>query len=156
MSFDTDPYFDATLAGEDVDTFAWFCLNKGDLLTMAPQREASEKLATDGAWPFNELDDEQTVDLRWVITGNVSPTGTPYSDAASGLAQNKRLFAARYFRVTRDAFGTVACAVTDVDGTGYEGRVKTRRPQFSEGVFECGVVMSVNIPRGELTRVAGS
>ncbi len=154
MSFDTDPYMTVLLVGEDVDTSAWFCLNKADLLAAAPRDEAFDDLpGVDGVFPYYEYATQQTVDLRWVMTGNVDPDGTPYADAAAGLAANKRLFLETYYRVVRDEFGLVTCAVTDVDGTGLLGQVKTRAPQFSEGLVECGVVMPVNIPGGELIEV---
>jgi hypothetical protein len=142
------------LATQNVDTAAWFCLNKVDLVAAAPRDEAFDDLpGVDGVFPYMEFATQQTIDLRWVMTGNVDPAGVPYSNPAAGLAANKRLFLERYYRVTRNDFGLVACAVTDVDGTGLLGQVKTRSPQFSDGLVECGVVMSVNIPAGELVEV---
>jgi hypothetical protein len=151
MSFAADPYIAMTLADEDVDTAAWFCLNKAAMLSFAPREESFDELpGVDGVFPYMEFADQQTIDLQFVMTGTVDPDGVPYSDAAAGLAANKRLFADTYLKAARNDYGLIACGVTDVDGTALIGQVKTRRVEFSEGLFECGVVLSVNIPAGEL------
>jgi hypothetical protein len=127
MSFDTDPYMTVELAGEDVDTSAWFCINKADLLGFAPQDEAFDELpGQHGTFPYEEFDTQQTVDLQFVMTGVCEPDGTPYTNPAAGLAANKRLFAATYFRVALDEFGLTTCSAVDVDGTEYAGAVKVR------------------------------
>ena len=46
--------------------------------------------------------------------------------------------------------GTVACGVTDVDGQAYIGNVQVGPPIFSEGLYECQVVMSVTLVSGQL------
>ena len=155
MSFVPDPYIQLDLAGEDVDTAAWFCVNKHEIAdAYAPQRRDNVPLpGVNGLLPIETFDDEQTIDLRWVMTGNVQPNGTPISDPAAGLKANKRLFVARYFRGTRDSFGCVLADVVDVDDVELGGRVQLDAPRFSEGLFECGVVMPVTIPRGELLEV---
>ena len=64
--------------------------------------------------------------------------------------KNKRLFAAAYFRATRNADGCVVCNVWDIDGSEYEGRVQVGPPKFGDGLYECNAVMSVTIIDGEL------
>jgi hypothetical protein len=157
MTFQADPYSTLEIGAVSVDSPAWFCLNKQELFDVQPPQRGQNIAmpGVDGLIPVETFDDEVTVDLRWVITGNVSPQGDPYEDAAVGLKANKRLFISTYFRATRDSFGCVLAEGTDVDGEEVEGRVQLGPPQFSEGLFECGVVMSVLIPGGEL-KVSGS
>jgi hypothetical protein len=151
MSFDSDPYMTVTLGGNVLSTSSWFCLNPQELLSFAPQRSENVALAgVDGVLPRPTYDDQQTVDLQFVVTGNNIPDGDTYANAAERLAAVKRLFAAAYFRATRDADGCIDCNVIDVDGSEYEGRVQVGPPKFSEGLFECNAVMSVTIVDGEL------
>lgn len=151
MSMEPDPYISMTLAGEDVDTAAWFLLNKQEFADLsAPQATNNVPLSgTDGVLGRRTYDDEATVDGQWVITGNVAPDGTPYDNPAAGLATNKRLFRERYFRAPRDSFGCVESSIVDVDGTMLQADVQPGPPRHSEGEFECATVMSVVIPRGE-------
>jgi hypothetical protein len=151
VSFDTDPYIAMTIAGEDVDCAAWFMLNKAEFADLsAPQTSDNVSLpGVNGVLPRQTFDDQATVDGRWVMTGTVAPNGTPYEDPAAGLAANKRLFRQRYFRASRDANGCVASTITDVDDTEVVADVQPDAPQFSEGLFEANVVMSVVVPRGE-------
>ena len=145
-TFEPDPYIAMTLAGEDVDTAAWFCLNKAAMLAYASREESFDELpGSDGVFPYMEYAEQQTIDLQFVMTGNVDPDGDPYDNPAAGLATNKRLFADTYLKAARNEFGLIACGVTDVYGTALVGQVKTRRLEFSEGLFECGVVLSVNV-----------
>ena len=156
MSFDADTFIDVVLAGSPLNSSAWFCLNPQELLAFAPQEGDNVRLpGVDGLLPRRKFDTELSVDLQFVVTGNVESDGTPISDAAAGLASNKREFAATFFRATRDANGCVVCTVTDVDGAEYEGDVQLGPPVFGEGLFECNAVMTVTIPRGELL-AAGS
>lgn len=157
MSFDADPYIAMTIAGEDVDCAAWFMLNKAEFADLsAPQTDDNVPIpGVDGRLPRRTFDDQATVDGGWVITGLVAPDGTPYSDAAAGLAANKRLFRERYFRASRDANGCVASTITDVDGTELVADVQPDAPKFSDGLFEATVVMSIVVPRGEYVE-AGS
>lgn len=151
-AFQADPYIAMTIAGEDVDTHAWFMLNKQECVDLSPpQAEDNVDLPlTDGRLPRETYDDQVTVDGKWVITGTVHPdTGVPYADPAAGLAANKRLFKARYFRATRDANGCVASTITDVDGTELAADVQPGPPKHSEGLFECGIVMPIVVPAGE-------
>ena len=151
MSFDVDPYMDVTIAGNDLSTEAWYCLNPQELLSFAPQRQENVALAgVDGVLPRPTYDDQQTVDLQFVVTGNHVRVDDAYDNAAERLAAVKRLFAAAYFRATRDADGCVVCNVWDIDGTEYEGRVQVGPPKFGEGLYECNAVMSVTIIDGEL------
>ena len=151
-AFTTDPYMTVTLDGENVDTSAWQCINKQVLRASAPLEQVNVPLpGVDGLLPRKPRYTEQTVDLQFVMTGNVNAAGTPVADAAAGLAANKRAFTDRYFLPGRSSGdGTVECVVTDVDGTEYAGPVQVGPPIFSEGIFECQVVMSVTIPAGEL------
>lgn len=151
MSFEADPYMTVTLGGNELSTEAWFCLNPQELLGFAPQRKENVALAgTDGLLPRPTYDDELSVDLQFAVTGNHIPEGDTYSNAAERLAAVKRLFAAAYFRASRDADGCVTCTVVDIDGSEYEGPVQVGPPKFGEGLYECNAVMTVTIPRGEL------
>lgn len=142
---------DVELAGAPLNSDAWFCLNPQELLGFAPQEGDNVRLAgVDGLLPRRKFDTELSVDLQFVITGNVESDGTPYADVAAGLASNKREFAATFFRATRDANGCVVCTVTDIDGAEYVGDVQLGPPVFGEGLFECNAVMTMTIPRGEL------
>lgn len=146
MSMTADPYMVAELGTNDVDTAAWSCLNKPVLLSTAPQRQDNIPVfGQDLIVPRPMFNDEQTVDLQFVMTGTVGPTGTPYSLPEAGLAANKRLFIAYYFRQTRDADGCIVATVVDIDGETYSGRVQVGSPQFGEGLFECNVVLPVTI-----------
>jgi hypothetical protein len=157
MSFDVDPYITLLFAGQDVDTDAWYCVNKQDLLDALPaqRRDNVELFGVDGRLGRRTFDDETTVDLRWVMTGVCDPTGTEATSPHATLKANKRDFADRYFRVTRDSYGCFSCTAVDVDGEAAGGDIQTDAPKFSEGLFECVVVMSVTIPAGELV-VGGS
>lgn len=151
MSFDSDPYMDVTLGGNVLTTESWFCLNPQELLSFAPQRQDNVPLAgVNGVLPRRTYDDQQTVDLQFVVTGNHVPPGDTYANAAERLAAVKRLFAAAYFRAPRDANGCVVCEVVDIDGSTYSGDVQVGPPKFGEGLFECNAVMSVTIVAGEL------
>lgn len=152
MSFDVDPYISLAFAGNDVDTDAWYCVNKQDLLDVLPsqRRDNVELAGVNGRLGRPTFDDETTVDLRWVMTGVCDPDGTPASLPYATLKANKREFADRYFRVARDSYGCLSCTAVDVDGEAGGGDVQTDAPKFSEGLFECVVVMSVTIPAGEL------
>jgi hypothetical protein len=152
MSFDSDGYMSATIDGNALSTASWYCLNPQELLSFAPQRSENVALAgVNGVLPRPTYDDQQTVDLQFVVTGNHIPDGDTYANAAERLAAVKRLFAAAYFRAPRDANGCVECAVTDIDGSTYSGDVQVGPPKFGEGLFECNAVMSVTIVDGELT-----
>lgn len=155
MSFQADPYITLELAGVDVDSGSWFCVNKHELVyAYAPQVGQNIDLAeTDGRLGRPHYDDEQTVDLRWVITGNHIGEGDVFPSPEARLAAVKRLFAATYFRATRDDNGCVDCDVVDIDGSEFGGPVQLGPPVFSDGLYECGAVMSVTIPRGELEPV---
>jgi hypothetical protein len=151
MSFDTDPYMSVELAGQPLSTSSWYCLNPQELLSFAPQAGENVQLsAVNGRLPRPTFDDEQSIDLQFVVTGNHVPPGDTYNNAAERLAAVKRLFAATYFRAARDANGCVTCTVADIDGAVYEGDVQVGPPKFGEGLFECNAVMTVTIPRGEL------
>ena len=155
MSFDQDPYIAITIAGEDVDCSAWALLNKAEFADLsAPQNVDNVPIpGVDGRLPRRPTDDEATVDGRWVITGLVAPDGTPYADAAAGLAANKRLFRETYFRATRDANGCVESTITDIDGTALAADVQPGAPVFGEGLTETTIVMPVVVPRGEYLEV---
>ena len=155
MSFDADPYITLVFAGEDVDTDAWFCVNKQELLDVLPpqRRDNIELSGVNGRLGRPTFDDEVTVDLRWVMTGVCDPTGAAATSPHATLKANKRDFGDRYFRAPRDNFGCFSCTAVDVDGETVDGDVQTDAPKFSEGLFECVVVMSVTVPSGEL--VAG-
>lgn len=152
MSFDIDPYITLLFAGEDVDTDAWYCVNKQELLdVLPPQRAENVALAgTDGLLGRPTFDDQVTVDLRWVMTGVCDPDGVAAASPSAQLKANKREFSDRYFRVPRDSFGCLSCTAIDVDNESVGGDVQTDAPKFSEGLFECTVVMSVTVPAGEL------
>lgn len=146
MSMTADPYMSVDLGENDVDTAAWSCINKPVMLTPAPPRHDNIPVfGQDLTVPRPMFNDEQTVDLQFVMTGTVDPSGTPYSSPPAGLAANKRLFLAAYYRQTRDPDGCLTATVVDIDGETYTGRVQIGAPQFGEGLHECNVVMPVTI-----------
>jgi hypothetical protein len=152
MSFDSDPYITATIDGTPLSTGAWYCLNPQELLSFAPQAQDNVRLAgVDGVLARPTYDDQQTVDLQFVLTGNhTDPPLDTYPTPEARLAAVKRLFAVAFFRAPRDANGCVTCEVIDIDGTTYSGDVQVGPPKFGEGLFECNAVMSITIIDGEL------
>lgn len=145
------------IASENVDTNAWWCLNKDEVIDLAaPQEIENERLAeTNGAQAYEGFDGEARVDLAWVITGNVHPdTGEPHTTPEAGLAINKRLFKERYFRAERDDDGCVDCTGTDAAGVTSSNPIQVEAPRFEGDQFEAGIVMTVRVPAGELAVVS--
>lgn len=149
--------YPATIAGHALSNPAWMCVNPEDLLLYAPQRRSNIVLPrTHGRLPRAMWDDERTVDLRFEMFGDCDPLGDPHDDPESGLAINKRLFAAMYFRAGLDAFGQTEATIEDLDGLEFTGNVQVDAPLWGVGLTECSATMSVTIPRGELIAELGS
>lgn len=154
MRFPATSIYPATIAGEALSNAAWFCLNPGELLQSAPKRNDNVTLdGVDGVLGREGFDDAQTVDLQFELVGHVEPDGTPYSDPEAGLAANKKLIVASYYRATVDQFGCVEAVIEDRDGVEFSGPVQVDRPVWGTGDVDCSFTMSVTIVDGELTEV---
>lgn len=140
-----------TLAGNPLSNSAWYCLNVRDL-TGDPETpgENARRFGAHGRRGRIHWDDEQRVDLLFVMTGNNDPDGDPYEDAYAGLETNKDLFRAAYFRAERDSDWCVPATVLKPNDILVGGPAQPHRPIWGDGDFECAPTMTVVLTRGFL------
>lgn len=130
---------------------AWWCLNSDTLRDGAPTEGVNVVLPdVAGRVPRLRRTEERVVDLQFVFTGSVDPTGDAHASAEIGLEENLDAFVTAVVNATPDATGCISASLVMPSDAVRTGLVQIVGFQTGTGLYDCPAVLTISIPAGAL------